>query len=193
MTTRMWAVDIEGSGSSPPEIVELAIVEMADLCLTGFMKHWRFRPKGGITSMASRIHGIWETDVRDAPEFEDVADDIVMWLQDAPIVGHNVRIEVDLLTAALEDWAPRAAFDTLKLSRRLLPSQSKHGLEHLGVALNLDKVAAKQTGGVAHSAPYDAVLSALLLGQLLGPLSPEEREAALLGADILRGAQASLL
>ena len=68
MNEIMWAVDVEGSGKSPPEIVELAIAEMKGLTLTGRRKHWRFKPKKGISPMASHIHGIWDEDVVDAPD-----------------------------------------------------------------------------------------------------------------------------
>jgi DNA polymerase-3 subunit epsilon len=193
MTGRMWAVDVEGSGRTPPEIVELAIVEMDGLKLTHTRKHWRLHPKNGISSAVSRIHGIWEEDVRAEPEIEDIADDLMMWLDDLPIVGHNVRVELELLGRVLDDWKPAAAFDTLRVARRLLPNEEKHGLEHLGTVLGLEAAAAAATGGTAHSAPYDAVLSALLLIHLLGPLSDGERAQVLSEADVLRGAQGSLL
>ena len=130
MNEIMWAVDVEGSGKSPPEIVELAIAEMKGLTLTGRRKHWRFKPKKGISPMASHIHGIWDEDVVDAPDIEDVADDVLMWLEDKAIVGHNVKVEVDILSQALEGWEPTAAYDTLKIARRLLPAEEKHGLEY---------------------------------------------------------------
>lgn len=67
MAERMWAIDVEGSGKSPPEIVELAIVEMDGLELTGDRKHWRLRPHNGISPIASHIQRIWDRDVEDAP------------------------------------------------------------------------------------------------------------------------------
>ena len=193
MLRRMWAVDVEGSGKSPPEMVELAVAEMDGLQLTGRRKHWRFRPQNGISPVASRIHGIWDRDVAGAPELEDVADDVITWLEDKPIVGHNVRVELTLLSGALEGWEPSAAYDTLKLARKFLPAEAKHGLEHLGAKLNLDSEAARITGGLAHSAPYDAVLSALLMRYLLLPLTEPAQAAALREIDITQGSQGSLL
>jgi DNA polymerase III subunit epsilon len=193
MVDRMWAVDVEGSGKSPPEIVELAIAEMNGLRLTGRRMHWRFRPRNGISPSAARIHGIWDRDVEDAPELEDAADDVLTWLEDKPIVGHNVRVELTLLSDALEGWKPSAAYDTLRLARRLLPDEKKHGLEHLGAKLNLEGEAAQITGGLSHSAPYDAVLSALLMRRLLEPLMESDRDAAMAAADIQHSAQGSLL
>ena len=193
MSRRMWAVDVEGSGKSPPEIVELAIAEMDDLELTGLRKHWRFKPKNGISPIAARIHGIRDDDVVDAPDLEDVADDILMWLENSPIIGHNVKVEINLLTDALTDWMPIAAYDTLRVARRLLPNEEKHGLEHVGSKLGLIASASKIAGGEAHSAPFDAVLSALLLEHMLRDRSDEERREILLDADVLGGAQGKLL
>lgn len=193
MSKIMWAVDVEGSGKSPAEIVELAIAEMEGLTLTGRSKHWRFRPKNGISPIASRIHGIWDEDVADAPEFEDVVDDVLLWLEDKPIVGHNVKVEVDILSQALEGWEPAAAYDTLKIARRLLPAEQKHGLEHLGSKLGLSPEAGKITDGKAHSAPFDAVLSALLLDHMLRDQTEHDRRSILADADILGRAQGSLL
>ena len=193
MIERMWAVDVEGSGKSPPEIVELAIAEVDGLCLTGRRKHWRLKPKYGISPIVSRIHGIWDEDVSDAPDLEDIADDVLMWLEDKPIIGHNVKVEVELLKEAFKEWQPVAAYDTLKLARRLLPFEEKHGLEHLGSKLGLSASAADVTGGEAHSAPFDAVLSALLFEFLLHDRSEIDRHTILRDADILGGAQGRLL
>ena len=178
---------------SPPEIVELALVEMDGILRTGRKMHWRFKPRNGISPAVTRVHGIREQDVADAPDIDDVADDISMLLEDAPIVGHNVRVELDLLSKELTNWWPAAAIDTLRLARFLLPGQEKYGLERLGEVLGLGKTAAEITGGVPHSAPYDAALSALLLAFLLEPLSEDERAAALLDADILANRHGALL
>ena len=193
MSQRMWAVDVEGSGGSPAEIVELAIVELDGLKLTGIHKHWRFKPKGGITPMVSRIHGIWESDVADAPDIEDVADDLLELLENKPIVGHNVRVELEIIGRAIPEWQPASAIDTLRVARRLLPDQKKHGLEHLGTVLGLTEAAVAATGGASHSAPFDAALSAILLRHLVEPLSDDERRLVLEDADLLRKQQGSLL
>jgi DNA polymerase-3 subunit epsilon len=193
MSTRMWAVDLEGNGASPPEIVEIAIVELRGVDLTGLSKCWRLKPAGGISAMASRIHGIWKRDVEHAPEWEDVADDILMWIEGTPIVGHNVRVEYDVLSRMFEDWNPPAAIDTLRLSRKLLPNQEKYGLGRLGESLGLHQAAQSATGASSHSALYDAVLAAMLLNHLLMPLTEEARKAALADADILNVSQGTLL
>lgn len=191
---RMWAVDVEGNGATPPEIIELGIVEMDGLRLTGRVKHWQFRPQLEITPIVSRIHGITNEDVANAPPFDDVVDDILLWLEETPIVGHNVRVELEALSKVLPGWKPAAAYDTLKVARRLLPNQEKFGLERLGETLGLKDAASQAVGGgAAHSAPYDAAMSAILLERLLTPLSVTERDSVLMDADIINARQGSLL
>ena len=189
MTERMCAIDIEGSGTSPPEIVELAIAEMYGLDLTGRRRHWHLKPQGGISPLASRIHGIRASDVSDAPTIAEIADDVLMWLKSSPIVGHNVSVDYTVLKRQLVGWRPRAAIDTLWIARRLLPNEKRHGLARLGNILGLDVLAAESTGGIAHSALYDATLSAQLLRHLLEPLSDGKRRAIMSSADILRERQ----
>lgn len=193
MIEHMWAVDVEGNGGTPPEIVELAIVEMKGLELTGVSRTWRVRPSTGISPIASRIHGIWDRDVADAPDIEDVSGDIWDWIEGTAIVGHNVRVELDIIGRALEDWHPPAAYDTLKLARILVPQAERHGLETLGKFLQLDRKAAETTKSAPHSALYDATLSAMILRHMLEPLSDSVRAQMLAQANIIRPEQAQLL
>ena len=193
MTERMCAIDIEGSGASPPEIVELAIAEMHGFDLTGRSRHWHVKPQGRISPLASRIHGIRASDVANAPTMAEIANDVLMWLESSPIVGHNVSVDYTILKRELVDWRPRAAIDTLWIARRLLPKEERYGLARLGNILGLDVLAAQRTGGSAHSALYDATLAAQLLRHLLGPLSDGKRRAIMLSADILRERQISFL
>jgi DNA polymerase III epsilon subunit-like protein len=180
-----WVVDVEGNGAHPPDIVELAMVEIDGLRLTGNVRHWLIRPERPIEPLASNIHGLTDTDVEGAPAIEDVADDLLVWLDDASIVGHNVKVEVDILSRSIPDWRPRAAIDTLKLAKTLRPGLSSYGLDKLGKALGLSDEAAKRTSGSHHSAPYDATLTGLIFIYLLSNLSRANQEAALNGANIL--------
>ena len=193
MIERMWAVDVEGNGGTPAEIVELSIVEMNGLELTGFSRTWRVRPSRGISPVASRIHGIWDSDVADSPSIEDVSGGIWDWIEGTPIVGHNVRVELDIIGRALEDWHPPAAYDTLKLARILVPQAERYGLEALGMFLQLDRTAAETTKSAPHSSLYDATLSAMILRHLLLPLTDSIRAQMLIQADIIRPVQARLL
>lgn len=193
MNDRIWAVDVEGSGGTPAEIVELAIVEIWNLRLTGLTRCWRVRPSGCISPFATRIHGIRDCDVENAPAFEEVSDDIHNWIGDGAIAGHNVRVEVGLIGRNLKNWDPAAAYDTLKLARTLMPEAEKHGLQPLGINLELDHAARDATIAAPHSALFDATLCGMILLNLLGRLPSESRAGVLDEIDILSSKQENLL
>jgi DNA polymerase III subunit epsilon len=192
-TDSLWIVDVEGSGGSPPEIVELAMLQVERLALTESKRHWFLQPERGIQPAATRIHGLTDDDVVGAPSMADIADDVVMWLEGTPIVGHNVKVEVEILSRSIPDWTPVAAIDTLRLAKALRPGLKSYGLANLGTEFGLSEQAAERTGARHHSALYDATLTALLLIHLLSPLTSEERRTALADANILNPKQGSLL
>jgi DNA polymerase III epsilon subunit-like protein len=192
-TKRFWVVDVEGSGGSPPEIVELAMLEVEHLALTDNKRHWFVQPERGIQPTATRIHGLTDDDVAGAPSMDDIADDVVVWLDGAPIVGHNVKVEVEILKRSLPDWTPSAAIDTLRLAKALKPGLESYSLANLGTKFGLADRAAQRTGTQHHSALYDTTLAALLFVHLLSPLTSDERQKMLRDANILDPKQGSFL
>jgi DNA polymerase-3 subunit epsilon len=189
---RNWVIDVEGTGSTPPEIVELAILEIVDLKFTGNKRHWLVRPKQPIAASATRIHGLTDDDVIGAPSIEDIADDVLQWLDVTPVIGHNVRVELEIISRSIPDWSPRAAIDTLKLARLLRPGLPTYGLEKLGASLGHSDEAARLSGSRHHSALYDATLTGLIYIDLVSSL-PDDRRTVLRDADILDPNQGSLL
>jgi DNA polymerase-3 subunit epsilon len=189
---RYWVIDVEGNGATPPEIVELAMLEIADLKFTGNKRHWLVRPKHQIEASATRIHGLTDDDLIGAPAIEDIADDVLEWLDDTPIVGHNVRVELEIISRSIPDWSPRAAIDTLKLARLLRPGLPSYGLEKLGASLGHSDEAARLSESRHHSALYDATLTGLIFIDLVSSL-PKDRRTILIDADILDPKQGNLL
>jgi DNA polymerase III subunit epsilon len=191
-SNRYWVIDVEGSGSTPPEIVELAMLEIVELKFTGNKQHWLVRPKQPIEPSATRIHGLTDDDVIGAPSIEDIADDMLQWLDDTPIIGHNVRVELEIISRSVPDWSPRAAIDTLKLARLLRPGLPSYGLEKLGESLGLSDEAARRSERVHHSALYDATLTGLIFIDLVSSL-PDDKRTVLRDANILDPRQGTLL
>lgn len=191
--SRFWVVDVEGNGASPPEIVELAMVEVVGLDATTTARHWLIRPEAPISLYASRIHGLTNADVAGAPALADIEDDLLGWLNDAVIVGHNVKVEVDILRRGLPEWAPAGAIDTLKLSRALLPDLGSHALLRVGEALDHVQEAASRSGQSHHGALFDATLTALIFVDLARQALASGRGDLVDQADILARRQGQLL
>lgn len=190
---KAWVVDVEGNGATPPEIVEIALMELVDLQPSGRTFHWLVKPEQPISAAVTRIHGLRNDDVDDAPSIDDIAEDIVRWTDGSVIIGHNVRVELEAIGRSIPEWKPSAAIDTLKLARALRPRLDSYSLEYLGAALGLTAEAERQTGLKHHSAQFDVALTALLFTSLLTPLDREGREFRSREADILSKAQESFL
>ena len=193
INSRLWVVDVEGNGASPPEIIELAMLELIDLEFSSNKRHWLLKPSQPIAAAVTRIHGLTDSDVRGAPSIDDIADEVLTWLTELPIVGHNVRVEVDAISRQIPLWKPCQAFDTLTLAKRLMPGLKSYGLDSVGRELDLTGIASELTGASHHSALYDATLAALIFRRLLLPLAVHERDVVLAEIDILNPRQGQLL
>ncbi len=190
---KAWVVDVEGNGATPPEIVEIALLELVDLRPSGRAFHWLVKPEQPISAAVTRIHGLTDEDVHGAPSIDDIAEDIARWTDEGVIIGHNVRIELEVIGRSIPKWQPSAAIDTLKLARALRPGLDSYSLEKLGSALDLTAEAERQTGLTHHSAQFDVALTALLFASLLNPLDRAGRDFRTREADILFKAQESFL
>jgi DNA polymerase III epsilon subunit family exonuclease len=188
-----WAVDVEGNGGSPPEIVEIGLIQIIGRCRLGRSFHWLVKPVQPISSAVSRIHGLTDADVRSAPSIEDIGDDLLTWLDGATIVGHNVKVEVDIISRSLSGWLPKRAFDTLLLARLLRPGLPSYSLERLAVQFGLGSSPMLPSGRGHHSALHDAALAATLMIDLLTGLSDRDATDYLDRCDILSGRQVKLL
>ncbi len=188
-----WVFDVEGNGATPPEIIEIAMVEVMDFKLTGQQRRWLVRPQHPIDPSVTRIHGITDDDIADAPSINDIADEILQLMGDAPIIGHNVRVEVDAIGRAISRWKPKVAIDTLRLAKKIRPDLESYGLEKLGKQFGCSEKAAQLSKGKHHSALYDSILTALIFIDLLTS-TPEWKWSDILNsADILYKPQMKLL
>lgn len=168
---RYVVVDVEGNGQQPPDLVELAAVDIVGGAI-GQPVNWLVRPDKPIKHFASRIHGIKNKNVADAPVFADIKAEVVSTLDADAVVAHNAHVDLDVLGRKLgKEWSPPEVFDTLKLARRLLPGQGSYKLGALVDAFNL-------AGGIdeeltPHRATYDVLVTArifVLLASKAGSL-----------------------
>lgn len=96
---RVVALDIESTGTNPEKdrIVDLALATPGGRCVS-----FRVNPGVPIPDEATRIHGIRDEDVRDAPTFDAVAPKVQAWVDGAVLLGYNSRsFDVPMLHAEL--------------------------------------------------------------------------------------------
>lgn len=164
-------VDVEGNGQQPPDLVELAAVPIVH-GIIGEPMEWIVRPDQPITSFARRIHGITNDEVAHADTFADVAHQVQEALNVDALIAHNAHVDVGVLQRKLGAWICPEVFDTLKLSRRLLPDQGSYKLGSLVDNFDLAKNLASDLK--PHRAGYDALVTAKLFVHLAGRRTLEE-------------------
>ncbi|MDF2924422.1 MAG: dinG [Paenibacillaceae bacterium] len=142
-------LDFETTGSQPSdEIIQagLVIVENNEIIsrYTSLVK-----PGGRIPDFISALTGITDDMVQEAPPVEEVASELVFFLEDTVLVGHNVSFDLAFLQRALDvsGYKPFTGrvLDTLDFLRILFPA--------LG-SLQLSMVT--QSLDVPHDRPHQA-------------------------------------
>jgi len=164
--TEYAVIDLETTGFSPEKghdrIIEVGIVRvdyhgnrLREYC-TLINPHRDTGP--------SHIHGITETDVADAPAFQDVVGDIHHVLRGAVLVAHNAPFDLRFLCHECNRCnAPLPeirALCTLALSKQVVPELPSAKLEMLCKHFGIPP-------GVSHTALDDARATATLLTKLL--------------------------
>lgn len=155
------AFDTETTGLDPyhgHRIIEFAAVVFTlspDGTIANRTDHpFMINPGCEIPPEITRITGITEADVADAPSFQDVAEQIHALLEGAITVAHNYPFDLAFLTQEFQrcglSWPqPLAEVDTFDLSKKYFSEAKKHRLEDL--CNRLDVVLEK-----AHRATEDA-------------------------------------
>jgi len=107
------------------------------------------RPHQPIPEEISRLTGITDEDVREAPELDEVMARMVPLLQDAILVAHNAEFDLRFLQAALDrsGYLPFTGFtiDTVSLIRLTFPTLASYQLSELAKAF-----------GIRHDRPHQA-------------------------------------
>ncbi|MBU0490839.1 MAG: UvrD-helicase domain-containing protein [Chloroflexi bacterium] len=166
---RFVVYDIETTGldADRHEIIEIGALTVDRGETVGQPFHTLVRPVQRIPAAASKIHGLTDADVRDAPPIESVLPAFLRYMGDVTLVGHNaVRFDNVFLNRALRRVLRRRlinpCLDTLELARRLL-SQGPYALDALAERLGLPE------------APHRALADAEVERDLLLALLEENR------------------
>ena len=168
-------LDLEGNGYQPPDLVELAVIHV-DVGIAGAPRTWLVKPDQKIARRVTRIHGIKNADVANAPTFTQVSEDVFAVLDGRYVVAHNAAVDWHVLSRKLPQFQPPAVLDTLRLARAVYPGRDSYSLNKLLVGLDLQE-RLNGVDGQLHRATYDAA-AALQLLLHLAEESPRGRMSA---------------
>ena len=128
-------VDLETTGglSQRDRITEVGIVIVENGAIVETFQSL-VNPERSIPPQITRITGITNEMVQDAPKFFEIAKDIVLMTKSCVFVAHNVGFDYGFLQHEFNRLGftySRRKLCTVKLSKRLYPSLKSHGLSNL--------------------------------------------------------------
>jgi ATP-dependent DNA helicase DinG len=131
------ALDLETTGLSPrlDRIIEVGAVRFqGDEVLATFQS--LVRPEVGIPRAVQDLTGIRDADVAAAPQPEQVLAQLIDFVGTSGVVAHSGNFDLSFLVGG-EAQPEYVLFDTLDLSRIMLPAVPSHSLPHLSRQLGL--------------------------------------------------------
>src|SRR5205807_5704121 len=127
--------DTETTGLNPAagdRMVEIGCVEIFNRVETGRHFHAYFNPERDMPFEAEAVHGLTAVFLSDKPRFSEVVDELLVFMEDSPLVAHNAGFDFGFLNAELErsgrtPVAMGRMVDTLAIARSKHPG-AKHSL-----------------------------------------------------------------
>lgn len=155
------ALDVETTGleAGVDEIIEVAAVKFCGDQVLETFQHL-VKPRHSIPLKISRLTGITQADLADAPPFSQVAPDLVRFVRSYPIVGHSIGFDLRML-AAQGMRLPQPSYDTFELATLLIPHLPSYTLSALAARLAI-------THEDAHRASADADVARQVFLHMLG-------------------------
>lgn len=139
-------------------LVEIGAVELHHRIPTGRVFHRYCNPGRPMPAAAQAVHGLSDAFLADKPRFGEIAEELIEFLGDCPLVAHNASFDFGFLNAELAACGRPAVdaarmVDTLELAKRLFPG-AKHSLDSLCSRFGVD---------ATHRTHHGALLDAHLL------------------------------
>jgi len=131
------SIDIETTGLNQDNdsIIEIGAVKFKGHRVED---EWEtvINPGKHIPEFITGLTGISDVEVRGAPKFHDVTQDLEAFIGNAPVVGHNVRFDLGFLQkGGILQF--NEVIDTYELASVLMPSASRYNLGALGKQLGI--------------------------------------------------------
>ncbi|WP_297802417.1 DNA polymerase III subunit epsilon [uncultured Brevundimonas sp.] len=161
---REIVLDTETTGFDPKSgdrLIEVGCIEIVDLLPTGRTFHRYVNPERSIPEDAIKVHGITDEMVKDAPIFAKMADELLEFIGDAPLIAHNASfdrnfIDWELLLAHKPQTGEARWIDTLAIAKSKFPGQPN----------TLDALCKRYKISLADRTYHGALIDARLLAEV---------------------------
>ena len=142
-------------------MVEIGCVELINRVETGRTFHAYFHPERAMPPGAFAIHGLSDVFLSDKPLFHAVADELMAFIGDAPLVAHNASFDFGFLNGELG----RCGRDPICMTR-MVDTLALAKQRHPGAKLTLDALCSRYGIDRSHRVLHGALLDAQLLAQV---------------------------
>ena len=171
---REIVLDTETTGLNPKSgdrIVEIGCLELVNHVPTGETFHVYLNPERDMPAEAERVHGLTPEFLADKPLFAEIAEQLLAFIADAPLVAHNATFDLGFINAELERLGQtlipaHRTIDTVEIARRKFPG-AQASLDALCRRFQIDT-----THRTKHGALLDAELLAHVYLELIGGREP---------------------
>ena len=161
---REIVLDTETTGFDPLQghrVVEIGCLELLNHMATGREFHAYLNPERDMPIEAENVHGLSITFLSDKPLFAAIADEMLAFIGDAPIVAHNASFDMNFINAELKRMGRMGisndrAIDTVTLARRKFP----------GAQASLDALCRRFQIDTSERGKHGALLDAKLLSKV---------------------------
>ncbi|MBE2893652.1 DNA polymerase III subunit epsilon [Spirabiliibacterium falconis] len=191
--TRQVVLDTETTGMNTDagkphfeghRIIEIGAVEMINRRLTGRTFHVYIKPDRSVDPDAVAVHGITDEMLADKPEFDEIADEFIAFIQDAELIIHNAPFDVGFLDYEFSKSQHQKVkqnkiadlclvTDSLSMAKKKYPGK-RNNLDALCDRLNIDN-----SSRTLHGALLDAeILADVYLKMTGGQFALFEEEQA---------------
>ncbi|MBV7265586.1 DNA polymerase III subunit epsilon [Erythrobacter ani] len=177
--------DTETTGLDPKtgdRMVEIGCVEMVGRIETGNTYHAYYNPQRDMPAAAEAVHGLSSAFLATKPLFSEIAQELLEFIGDAPLVAHNAGFDFGFLNSELvmidrEPISMDRMVDTVAIARK----------RHPGAKLSLDALCTRYGIDRSHRVKHGALLDAELLAQVYVELKGGRQIGLELAADPVAG------
>jgi DNA polymerase-3 subunit epsilon len=162
--TRSVLFDTETTGLEPKKgdrLIEVACLELINDLPTGEHFHRLVHPERDIPEEASRIHGITLDQLEGKPLFAEIADDLLAFLGDGPLVAHNAPFDFGFLNAEFARIS-RPALDPARMVDTLIMAKTRFP----GMPNSLDALCRRFSIDLSERSTHNALLDCRLLAEV---------------------------
>jgi DNA polymerase-3 subunit epsilon len=162
--SRSVLFDTETTGFDPltgDRVIEIAAIELINDLPTGEQFHALLDPERDIPSDSTRIHGITNFHVEGKPKFAEVADAMLAFFGDAPLVAHNAPFDFNFISAELAR-IKRPGLDTARMIDTLVLAKARFP----GMPNSLDALCRRFEIDLSARTTHNALLDCKLLAEV---------------------------